>query len=318
MKSRALLVLAALALALPVIRALAQDQEGVAAAPAPARENRLVIHARSRVVAPADELEVELVVQGTAEEAREAEKKHRDRLRHVLAALTGKEVANDDPGDDDEGEKKPRRKKKARAEDADVLPAPGVPDEDGLVLEVREGRYTLGVKGDPNQNAMEDPSDPNDAGKEPELACGSCVHVTLKNVQKSSPRKVRRILAAVLDRAADGGADLGPPKTRLKPALRFRVANAEALKKQAYADAIAKGRARAAELAQLAGRKLGNLTVVSELPETQPVAQDEGHASDYESFLAMLQASEASAPDTFSGSSEVAVEVGLELEFDLR
>ena len=37
MKSRALLVLAALALALPVIRALAQDQEGVAAALAPAR-----------------------------------------------------------------------------------------------------------------------------------------------------------------------------------------------------------------------------------------------------------------------------------------
>jgi uncharacterized protein YggE len=315
MKSRALLVVAALALALPVIRALAQDQE--TAAPAPARENRLVVHARSRVVAPADELELELVVQGTAEEAREAEKKHRDRLRHVLAGLTGKEVTNDESGDDDEGEKKkPHKKKKARSEDSEALPSPGVPDEDGLVLEVREGRYTLGVKGDPTQNAMEDPSDTNDASKEPELACGSCVHVTLRNVQKSSARKVRRILAAILDRAAEGGADLGPPKTHLKPSLRFRVANAEALKRQAYADAIAKGRARAAELAQLAGRKLGNLTVMSELPEPQQVAQE--NAGDVETLLATLQASEASAPDTFSGTSEVAVEVRLELEFDLK
>jgi uncharacterized protein YggE len=324
MKSRRLLLLLGVAAALPLVRGLAQDDAPAPPAVTPAAvPNRISIRTRARVSAPADELELELVVQGTADDAREAEKKHRERLKRVVAALTGKDAATkeDDSSDDDDDADKPAKKskhKKRRASaDADeTFPTPDVPDQDGLVYSVREGRYTLGVKGDPAEAA----DDPNGQGetKETELACGSCVHVTLKGLKGSAPSKIRRILASVLERASDAGADLGPPKTHLKPTLRFRVSNVEALKKQAYADAIAKGRARAEYLAQLAGRKLGKLSVIEDLPEGQPLGSDDGRVSDYEAVLAALQASDASSPDTFSGSSVVAIEVGVELGFDLE
>lgn len=319
MRSRSLLVLLLVPVfAVPFIHARAQDQED---APAPLRANRISVRTKAHVVAAADELELEVVVQGTSEDAREAEKKHRDRLRRLMASLTGKEVKDEDStADDDESDKPKRKSKKVRktADDADALPTPGVPDEDGLVYDVREGRYTLGVKGDPAQMAVDDPTDETTPKKETELACGSCVHVTLKNLGKASPKRIRKLLANILDRAADAGADLGPPKTHLKPTLRFRVANAEALKKQAYAEAVARGKDRAAYLAQLAGRQLGKLTVITDLPAGPSAPPEDGRVMDFEAYLAALQANDPQAPDTFSGSSEIEVEAGVELEFELH
>lgn len=317
MRSRAFLVLLAPIVVLPFLRVGAQDT------PAPAQpHDRLSVKSKARVVALADVLELDFVVQGTAEEAKEAEKKHRDRLKHLVAALTGADAGKDDeePAEDEDDKPRKKTKKKKAAEDAEgPLPKPGVPDEDGLVLEVREGRYTLGIKGDPNQ-LVDDMGDENLPKKEVELACGSCVHVTLKHLKKSSPKKVRRLLARILDRAAEAGADLGPPKTRLKPALRFRSSELDALKKQAYADAITRGRARATELAVLAGRTLGKVSVVNDLADGGVVQStlDDARSSDYEVYLALLQAVDPSGSDAWSGSSEIAVEASLELEFELR
>ncbi|MEZ0228582.1 MAG: SIMPL domain-containing protein, partial [Planctomycetota bacterium] len=275
-------------------------------------------------VAPADELELELGVQGISEGAKEAEKKHRDRLKRLMAALTGKEVEKDESATDEDEEtdkpKKKTRKKKAAEDGDDALPAPGVPDADGLVLDVREGRYTLGAKGDPNQ-LVDDMGDETQPAKETELACGSCVTVTIKNIQKSTPRKVRRLLARILDRASDAGADLGPPKTRLRPALRFRSASMDALRKNAYAEAIARAKTRAKDLAELTGRTLGKVSVVNDLAEpsatTQP-ALDDARSSDYEAYLAMLQSVDPASSDAWSGSSEIAVEASVALEFELK
>ena len=329
MKSRFFFLLLAPVIALPLVRALAQDSP----AQATAAHDHVSVRAKARVAAPADELELVLYVQGTAEEASGAEKKHRASRKRLLAALgnkeeptassddegTDKEKDKDKDGDEDKPVKKKKPKKKKGAEPETALPQAAVADEDGLVFDFKEGRYTLGVKADPTQ--LVDDGTGEGMTKEAELGCASTVIVSLKNLRKSTPRKIRRILARVLDVAADAGVDLAPPKSRPRPSLRFRVADPDALKKQAYSDAIAKARARAADLAKLVGRDLGKVMLVNDLAEGASVTTqtlDDARAEDYEVYLAALQAADPAAHDAASGSSEVAVEASIELEVELR
>lgn len=328
MKARFFWLLAPV-MAFPLVGALAQD----APASATAARDHVTVRAKARVTAPADELELVLFVQGSSEAAADAEKKHRDKLKRLLAALGNKENPAGAKDDSDGGEKdkssdkdgdddKPKKKKtkKHRADEADdALPQAGVPDEDGLVFDFKEGRYTLGVKADPNQL---DDGTGNGEGmqKEGELGCASTVVVTLKNLRKSNARKIRRILACVLDRASDAGIDFAPVKSRLRPTLRFRVADPEALRKQAYSDAIAKARARAADLAKLVGRDVGKVISVNDLPEAGAgvAALDDTRTEDFELYLTALQAVDPAAHDAASGSSEVTVEASVELEVELK
>ncbi|HZU99905.1 MAG TPA: SIMPL domain-containing protein [Planctomycetota bacterium] len=315
-------------LGLSLLRAGAQDNSSDTS-----KSNRITVRSKARAVAPADEVELELVVQATGEDAKEAEKKHRDRLQKLLAALNGKAdaTAKDDDDekpakddDDEKSDKKPKKKAKKRKapaeETTDTLPKPGVPDEDGLVMEIKEGRYTLGQKIDPQQQLVEQMNPGQDTEKDVELSCGSCVHVTLKNLQKSPAKKVRRILATVLDRAADCGIDLGSNHTRIKPTLRFRVSDPEALKKKAFSEAITKGKARANDLAECSGLKIVKLASIADVPETPAVvtSTDDSRVIDFEGFLAAPTVTDPAAADHSSGSSEIAIEVSIVLEFEVK
>ncbi len=105
----------ACALALAVAGALplaAQDDTE----PAP-RSDRLALVAHGLAVMPADQVDVEVAVEGMGEDGATAEKKHRDKLKAVLAAL---------------------------ATEA---------EEPGLPLEIRERRSILGVRSVPAQDA---------------------------------------------------------------------------------------------------------------------------------------------------------------------
>jgi uncharacterized protein YggE len=75
----------AAALSFAAVAARAQDD---ASAPAVASD-RLTVKTHARATAPADVVEVELVVEASGEDGHDAEKKHRDKLVKVLAALTG-------------------------------------------------------------------------------------------------------------------------------------------------------------------------------------------------------------------------------------
>lgn len=300
---------------LPAIRLFAQDE----VRPEPQPQDRLTVRARGRVVVPADEIELELVVVGSAEEAREAEKKHRDKLRRVVAALTGHEAAREAKDDEGADDDKPR-KRKVRKGDDDALPEPGKPDENGLLYEVREGRYSFGIKG-AGQNGVEEEEDPTGQGRkaEPELRVGSAVHVYLRNVAKVPVKKVRALLARVLDRAGEAGAEMGSsPRVRLQPTVRFRAKDPEELKRRAYGEALRKGRARAEDLAKLIRRDLGKLSVCTDLEPAQVNAGNPEAAMGYDAFLVQVQSTDGASDDTFSASSEVAVEVFVQLDFELK
>jgi uncharacterized protein YggE len=314
----------ALFAAAPLIRAVAQDQDPQDQQQQPGNEpqlnDRLSIRTRALLTAPADEVELELAVQGSAEEARDAEKKHRARLKRVMAALTGQEIKADPADDEDAETKKPKRKAKTAADEVDdAPPAVGVPDEDGVVYEVREGRYTVVLKGavQANDDDDDDFRPRQQVHQDPEARVCSAVHVTFKNIAKASPKKIRRLIARTIDRAAAAGADVGPAKTRIKPTIRFRVTALEELKRRAYAEAIAKGRARAVDLAKLANRELGKLSVVSDVQASEMAEQKEAERSGNEQLVAALVPVDSATADAFSVASELSVEVFLELDFDL-
>ncbi|MBI3722943.1 SIMPL domain-containing protein [bacterium] len=326
LRARSLLVIAGCALvSIPASSTLAQDQTPPVPAVQPALSDRLTVRTKGRVTAPADEVELEFVVEGDSEDAKTAEKRHRDRLDRVLAALTGKEVekASDD---DEEGGHKRHKKNKEKGDDDDssdskeekpkaALPEVGVPDKDGVVFLVREGRSTIGLLTNQNNNYSDDmpPEKKNEAAN---VGVGTAVHATFKNVSKVSAKKLRKLLAAALDKAAEGGACMGSVKTPVRPAIRFRPKEPEALAKKAYEDAVAKGRARAADIAKAAGRQLGKLTVMTELDplQQQPQNQTDG----LQAFEGLIQTGDVLPGDATGGSTEVQVEVALQLEFELK
>jgi len=167
LRARALVVLSGCVLAsIPALRALRAQDQTPAQTPAvqPVMSDRLVVKTRGRATAPADEVEFEFVVEGDSEDAKTAEKRHRDKLDRVIAALTGKESEKGSSDDDEESAKKKRRKKSDDEDSGDSkeedkskavsLPEVGVPDKDGVVFEVREGRSTIGLLG--NQNPVTD------------------------------------------------------------------------------------------------------------------------------------------------------------------
>ena len=335
MRRRDLVSVSLLAVGLLATRvpALAQDDANSSppqAAPA-ASTDRLTVRTHARATAKADEIELELVVEASSEDAKDAEKKHRDKLSKVLGALTGRDTAKDSDKDgkssDDDSDSKPKkRRKKAKAQDddddtpapkdggertSDALPRVGVPDADGVVYEVREGRSTVGIQGNP----AEQQEDPNaEKRSEGEIRVGTAVHVSFKNIAKLPAKQLHRLIVAVIDRAADAGADMGAGKTSVKPAIRFRSSDTEALKRKAYADAVSKGRARAEELARLANRKLGKLSCVTEL-DPPPASQNQA-TEGWNAFVGQLGTGDPD--DGSSSSSEVVVDVQVQLDFELK
>ena len=110
---------------------------------------------------------------------------------------------------------------------------------------------------------------------------------------------------------------MGSLKTPVRPGIRFRPKEPEVLARKAYEEAMAKGRARAEDLARLAGRKLGKLTVVLELDVSPQSGQapTDGLAM----FEGLIQTSDMLPGEgATSGSTEVSVEVAVQLEFELK
>lgn len=305
------------------------EDPGAGAAPVPT--DRLTVRAHARATAPADDLELEIVVEAGSDDAQDAEKKHRQKLNRVLAALTGKETekpkkSDEDDDEDDSSAKKKRKKKsddddapakKSKDEDAKTgLPTPGAADADGMVFEVREGRSTVGVQGGNEQNQDDNGQQNGEKRTEGEIRVGTAVVVAFRNISKVAPRRLHKLVALVIDKATEKGADMGGSKTNVKPAIRFRVKDPEALKRKAYADAVTRGRARAEELARLSNRTLGKVSCVTELEPTAAPANQVPEG--WPGFVASLGTNDPGNDDGVSTSSEVTVDIALQVEFDLK
>jgi uncharacterized protein YggE len=294
--------------------------------PAPAPTDRVTVQTYARATAPADSVEVEFVVEASSSDAAEAEKTHRQKLSHLLSALTGKPEESDKTREGDDSAPKPRKRKKAPAPEDDdgapsideggakaPLPQVGVPDADGIVYEVHEGRSTVAVQSNAGDSADDGQGEKHADG---EIRVGTAIRVVFKNVAKVPSKKLQRLIASAIDRAAEAGADMGTSKGNVKPAVRFRAADPEVLKRKAYADAVAKGRARAEELARLANRTLGKLASATEL-DPPPLTQQQVPEG-WLGFVGQVGTNDPGPDEGASASNEVAVEVRLRLEFDLR
>jgi uncharacterized protein YggE len=294
------------ALAAPLVvlfacAALAQDKH-------PDTPDRLTVPARGTARAPATEVELELVVRGTAENASDAEKIHRERLAKVLAALEGKTKDDDAP---------PARKRKR------PRPETSTPEDPALVaaaaaleVAVAEGPSTAGAEVTPDEQEYDENG--NAKPREKSFDVATAVRVTVKGIDKASPAAVRLRLCELIDRATQAGADGGTGEEQsLRPAVRFRVTDSEALRSKAYADAMTRARARADEIARLAGR---TARLVSITEETAPGgSRADKDLAGLEGILSRLgDRRDEAAPDGSSPTNIVTTEVELRVEFELR
>ncbi len=248
-------------------------------------EDRITFTVHGTAHAPADSVEVELVVQAQGEDAATAEKKHRDKLKAVQEALEklkdsfeGKVSAERSTGDPEPSNK--RKKKKTDDADGDVKPEDAKPEKSGgagaeppnkeaeppgekdppakdlsLTIEMRDGRTSIGVNKSANETGQP---------QEGSVTVASCVIVRLSGLSQVPRGRLRKRLARILDTAIEAGADSGADGVGSRPAFRFRAKDNEELRAAAQADALGKARIRARNLASLAGCALGKLTGLAE------------------------------------------------------
>jgi uncharacterized protein YggE len=233
-----------------------------------APENRLTVIVQGKAETPATAVELELTVSGQAEEASEADIKHREKLRRVLAAVRGekdekprkKVRRKDDEDEDGPPPKEKRQEKDENAPDLEKLAA-------AISFEVTERGFHVVT------SKKEDPDDPTKAVSQG-ARFESKVVVTAKGLEKIDPAALHRRLAELLDVGVASGAD-GLSGDGEPPVVRFLCADAEDLKKKAYGDAITRARSRAGAIAGLSDRKLGRVIVVKEAPAPAPLAMIE-------------------------------------------
>jgi uncharacterized protein YggE len=292
--------------------------------------SRVAVSVNGRATAVADTVEVELTVSARAEGSADAEKAFRGKLRTVLEALKeGKapihpvkkvkekdkdkekpaKKKTDDDDDDDDSAKKPAPKPDA-VDPNDDSAATAIP------IEVTERGLAFGVKA-----AKDDAANPFKAiarmnggavaNPDPPMVFSSKVVATIKGVKKLDPKLVARRVSLVIDVGIDAGAD--GTDTGTAPTVRFLVDDMEALRSQAYEDAMKKATARATRLATLGGRTLGSVASVRE-------SGVGGKLEDIQSLqvkaVQNMFGSTGGPSDAVTGF-EVGAEVDLSLEFDL-
>ena len=333
-------------------RTRAQDDGSVRLAPAPTDRLTLTVHGKVNGVA--DEVEIEFVVEASNEEAAEAERLHRAKLKKVLKtleelrqALAGEKAPESEkaakaeshqpgsPARDDEDA--PRvRKKKAHAADDDDEGAPGTskakkrhkpssddadadaPEDAGDGLQVpivvREGRSIFGLSRDDGQQ-------PTDKGTQVTVA--TAVLVVMKGIADAPRVALRKRVARIVDAAIEAGCDSGgvdsggPVGHGVRPAFRFKVKDNEALRDAAYKVAVSTGRARAEHLAHFAGREVETLSIVRETGwQLRAGMNDDGVGFDV--VVGRLGNNKPNNHDLLVSTTECELEVQLELEFQLK
>lgn len=219
----------------------------------PSPENRITVQVEGRAEAKATVAELELTVNGHAEEAQEAEQKYREKLRHVLAGLSG-----------DKGEEKPAKKKGKKDEEEE---GDGELEKRSAAIPFVVTERGFHVVATRKADEEADPTKVSPPGARFE----SKVVVTISGLDKLDPTARNRRLAQLIDAGVAAGADPmtgeGEP-----PVVRFLCGDPEGQKKSAYADAMAHARSRAGALAELSERKLGAVATVKEsyVPAADP------------------------------------------------
>lgn len=303
-------VLASLVGPTPAVRA----QDDAAEAPAPP----VAVVVRGHAQVPADVLEIELTVAATADDSRDAEKKFRETVAKVTAALEEPEGARN------EGKRSKKKTDKSEKDDDDDKPAKGeskgekaddkadAEKSETIPVEVSQRELTLGVKGAP---AVAIPNAPGMPAP-PKIESGS--RVACKVVAKISgvgardPKALARRVAGLIDAAVSQGAE---GTDGIAPVVRLRAQDPEKLHALAYKDAVARAKARAASLADLAGLKLGRVLSVREaqavLFETPDMGSRVAKAAD---FAALAHDVDPTAPAPLLLSVQDEAELLVEFE----
>lgn len=319
-------------------RAFAQDDGSVRPPGPPSDRLSLVVHGKVKGVA--DEVEIEFVVEASSEEAQEAERLQRGKLKRVVAALEElrRELAGEKPearadgaapdaakgetrtrkkkarGDDDEADAPPSKEKKAGKKGADGADADAAGDElEQVPIVVREGRSIFGLARESNQ--------PADKGANTTVA--TAVQVVMTGLAQVPRPALRKRLAKIVDKAIEAGADSGgadsggPIGKGVRPAFRWKVKDNEALREAAYKVAVATGRARAERLARFAGREI---EVLSTLRETgwQLRAGSGEEGAGFDVVVGRVGNNRPNNHDLLVSTTECELEVALELEFQLK
>src|SRR5579872_1530218 len=266
------------------------------------KTERLSLTVDGHACAPADLATIEFVVLAQGDDPPEAESLHRSKLRQVLEAL-------------DELKDTMREEDEARAQGGEAL-AP-------FTVSTRERESMIGV------TAWY--TGVNRVKIQTSVTLGTVVAVKLSGAAQTSRLRLRKRVMRIVEAALDAGVEPGAPDARLRPTFRFEARDPEALRGDAYQDALAKARDRATRLARLAGRELGPVAQVSEtmwsvrgnradyrgqinpVPDRRFSNQHLQRRAEAQGFGALM----APIDDMSSALTEIEIDVTLSVEFEL-
>lgn len=277
----------------------------------PAKDT-IVVTTRGRATQIADAVEVEVVVAAQAEDPEDAEKKYRDKLAKVIAALKGEDGATPKkkrpkatpapkkPSDDDEKEETKEPKKEEPAKEKE--------DESKVPVEIREEGLQMGSPNepDPRVGVIRRVPQPQPQAPEP-LRFSSRVIAKIAHPGSHDRAALRKRVVWLYQKALDVDA---------LPTVRFVCETREAIKRRAYADAMEKAKANAAELAKLAGVNLGPISSVREGLAPLGTAEAAGQGAS-QALLNLMLAERYGIQPGAATPFDVAVDVDLTVQFSI-
>jgi uncharacterized protein YggE len=329
---------------------------------------KIGVTARGQTTAQADALEIEFTVTAHTEDATEAEKKFKDKLSRIMAALkdgdakAGKKKSDDD---DDDGPKKkkpeakkptPPKKKKKTDDDDDDDDDPPAKKKDGdkkdsdkkdgdkkdgdkkdsdkkdekkddakkddssvVPVEVTERNFSIGVKGTKDEDKLAKAM-AGRMGVQPEkndspMTYSTKVVATINSLKTLDRAAFQKRVAQLIDVGIDAGAE-GPDGEA--PVVRFIVKDFETVKKAAYKDAMSKAKERATSLAELAGKKLGDVISVVEAPVLTTAPKPDNSDIVAEKVVAMFYGIRSRDGDVVIPVNDVQTQVELRVEYELK
>ncbi len=149
--------------------------------------------------------------------------------------------------------------------------------------------------------------------------------VTISGVDKMSPENLLQAVTRVVDVAKDAGVAMGPGPMGVlqmqlgggKPAslATFKLTSTDALRAEAYAAALKQARAKAEQLAALAGVELGDIVSVR---ESLPVTQEDNNSGGggMGTYFSLLAGAAGKQPEfTAAEFQNIPVSVTLSVQF---